>query len=60
MKPSQWLIFGMGAVVAGLTIQTAAFGILPDSLPEVLVGFLLSVACIVWALVGLERGNESE
>jgi hypothetical protein len=50
----------MGAVVAGLTIQTAAFGIMPDSLPEVLVGFLLSVACIVWALVGLEKENESE
>lgn len=55
MRTRQWLVFGMGSVVAGVTIWLAAFGDMPENIPEVLTGALLSVACMVWALVGLEE-----
>lgn len=55
MKHSQWLVFGMGSVIAGVTVWKAFFGVMPDELPEVLTGTLLSIACIMWALIGLEE-----
>lgn len=58
MRSSQWLMFGMGSVVAGLTIWQAAFGDLPGDLGQIITGTLLSVACILWALVGLEDKEE--
>ena len=54
MKPSQWLVFGMGAVVAGVTVWHALYGVLPHDLGTIVTGTLLAIGCIVWAFVGLE------
>ena len=54
MKTSQWLVFGMGSVVAGVTVWYALNGILPEDLGTIITGTLLSIGCIMWAFVGLE------
>ena len=54
MKTSQWLVFGMGSVVAGVTVWYAFNGILPEDLGTIITGTLLAIGCIMWAFVGLE------
>lgn len=54
MKHSQWAVFGMGAVVSGVTVWYAAYGILPEDLGIIITGTLLAVGCFVWSFVGLE------
>jgi hypothetical protein len=55
MKYSQWLVLGMGSVIAGVTVWLAAYGEMPEELGQVVTGSLLSLACIAWALIGLEE-----
>jgi hypothetical protein len=45
----------MGSVIAGVTIHLALFGDMPEQLGQVITGTLLSIACIVWAFIGLEE-----
>ena len=54
MKHSQWAVFGMGLVVAGVTVWHAAYGILPEDLGIIITGTLLAIGHFVWAFVGLE------
>ena len=60
MKHSQWAVFGMGSVVAGVTVWYAAYGIMPDDLGIVVTGTMLAIGCIVWAFVGLEEKPNQE
>lgn len=60
MKFSQWLMFGAGMVVAGVTIWYAAYGIMPDDLGTVVTGTLLAIGFIVMAFVGLEDKTEKQ
>lgn len=54
MKASQWITFGMGSVVAGVTVWYAAYGVLPEDLGTIITGTLLAIGCFVWSFVGLE------
>jgi hypothetical protein len=49
----------MGSVIAGVTIHLAAFGDMPEALGQVITGTLLSIACMVWAFIGLEERDDA-
>ena len=55
MKHSQWIVFGVGSVIAGVTVWYAMYGVMPDDLGTVITGTLLSIGFIVMAFVGLEE-----
>lgn len=60
MKHSQWAVFGMGSVIAGVTVWHAVYGVMPDDLAIVITGTLLAIGHFVWAFVGLEDKKEKE
>lgn len=60
MKHSQWAVFGMGSVIAGVTVWYAIYGVMPDDLGIVITGTLLAIGHFVWAFVGLEEKQDQE
>jgi hypothetical protein len=60
VRHAQWAVFGMGSVIAGVTVWHAAFGVMPQDLPLVITGTLLAVGHFAWAFVGLEDKKDRE
>lgn len=60
MTNTQWAVFGVGSVIAGISTWYAAFGQMPQDLGIVITGYLLAAGHFTWAFVGLEPKKEGK